>query len=43
MGGESCRKITRHPLVMSSGTTTSLPLSRRDGGSGRGGPRDFSA
>ena len=28
---------------MSSGTAASLPLSRRDGGSGRGGPRDFSA
>ena len=28
---------------MSSGTTASLPLSGRDGGSGRGGPRDFSA
>ena len=28
---------------MSSGTAASLPLSGRDGGSGRGGPRDFSA
>ena len=27
---------------MSSGTTTSLPLSGQDGGSERGGPRDFS-
>ena len=29
--------------LMSSGTAASLPLSGRDGGSGRGGPRDFSA
>ena len=28
---------------MSSGTTASLPLSGRDGGSGRGGPPDFSS
>ena len=28
---------------MSLGTVASLPLSRQDGGSGRGGPRDFSA
>ena len=28
---------------MSSGTTTSLPLLGRDGESGWGGPRDFSA
>ena len=28
---------------MSSGTTTFFPLSGRDRGSGRGGPRDFSA
>ena len=28
---------------MSSGTTTSLSLSGRDGGSGQGGPCDFSA
>ena len=26
--------------LTSSGTATSLPLSGRDGGSGRGGPRD---
>ena len=29
--------------LMSSGTTNSLPLSRRDGGGGRGGPPDLSA
>ena len=28
---------------MSSGTATSLPLLGRDGGSGPGGPRNFSA
>ena len=44
VGTESCRKITHHPSVGQCRRVHRPPcLCRRDGGSGRGGPRDFSA